>query len=84
MFQDVTHKNTGKSNLLKNPINQFPVNVRIYHIAFHRSSRPEAVLRKCVLIICSKFTGEHSCRIVILTKLLCNFIEITLRMGVLL
>ena len=33
MFQDVTLKNTGKSNLLKNPINQFPVNVRIYHIA---------------------------------------------------
>ena len=38
MFQDVTHKNTGKSNLLINPINQFPVNVRVYHIAFQYST----------------------------------------------
>ena len=36
-------------------------------------------LRKVVLKICSKFTGEHSCRIVISVKLLCNFIETTLR-----
>ena len=28
---------------------------------------------------CRKFTGEHPCRSVISIKLLCNFIEITLR-----
>ena len=46
-----------------------------------RSSRPEVFLRKCVLKICSKFTGEHPCRSVISIKLLCNFIEIALRHG---
>ena len=46
-----------------------------------RSSRPEVFLRKSVLKICSKFTGEHPCRSVISIKLLCNFIEITLRHG---
>ena len=30
-------------------------------------------LRKSVLKICSKFTGEHPCRSAILIKLLCNF-----------
>ena len=39
------------------------------------SRRPE------VFLISSKFTGEHPCRIVISIKLLCNFIEITLRRG---
>ena len=34
-----------------------------------------------VLKICSKFTGEHPCRSVILIKLLSNFIEITPRHG---
>ena len=46
-----------------------------------RSSRPEVFLRKVVLKICSKFTGGHPCRSVISIKLLCNFIEITLRHG---
>ena len=45
----------------------------------YRSSRPEVFLRKGVLKICSKFTGEHPCQSVISIKLLCNFIEITLR-----
>ena len=36
-------------------------------------------LKKDVLKICSNFTGEHECRSVISIKLLCNFIEITLR-----
>ena len=36
-------------------------------------------LKKLVLKICSKFTGEHSCQIVISIKLQNNFIEITLR-----
>ena len=35
-----------------------------------RSSRPEVFLRKGVLKICSKFTGEHACRSVISIKLL--------------
>ena len=31
--------------------------------------------------ICSKFTGENPCQSVISIKILCNFIEITLRHG---
>ena len=46
-----------------------------------KSSRQEVFLRKGVLKICSKFTGEHPCRSVISIKLLCNFMEITLRHG---
>ena len=38
-------------------------------------------LAKDVLKILSKFTGKHPCRSVISIKLLCNFIEITLRHG---
>ena len=38
-------------------------------------------LRKRCSKICSKFTGEHPCRNVISVKLLCKFIEITLRHG---
>ena len=34
----------------------------------HRSSHPEVFLVKVVLKICSKFTGEHPCRSVILIK----------------
>ena len=34
-----------------------------------RSSRPEVFFRKGVLKICSKFTGEHTWRSVISTKL---------------
>ena len=45
----------------------------------YRSSHPEVFLVKGVLKICSKFTGEHPCQSVISIKLLCNFIEITLR-----
>ena len=46
-----------------------------------RGSRPEVFLRKGVLKICRKFTGEHPCRSVISIKLQSNFIEITLRHG---
>ena len=46
-----------------------------------RSSQLEVFLGKGFLKICSKFTGEHPCRSVISIKLLCNFIEITLRHG---
>ena len=45
---------------------------------FYRSSRPELFLRKDVLKIFSKFTGVHTCRSVISTTLLCNFMETTL------
>ena len=45
----------------------------------YRSSHLEVFLIKGVLKICSKFTGEHTCRSVISVKLLCNFIEIALR-----
>ena len=37
--------------------------------------------RKGILKICSKFTGEHPCRIVISRQLLCNFMEIVLLHG---
>ena len=46
-----------------------------------RSSHPEVFLRKGVLKICSKYTGEHSCRSTISIKLQRNFIEIWLRHG---
>ena len=46
-----------------------------------RSSHPEMFLGKDALEICSKFTGENSCRSVISIKLLCNFIEITFWYG---
>ena len=36
---------------------------------------------KNVLQICGTFTGEHPCRSVISIKVLCNFIEITLRLS---
>ena len=47
--------------------------------ALYRSSRPEKFVRKGVLKICGKFTGEQSCRKVISIKLLCNFIAIIFR-----
>ena len=46
-----------------------------------RSSRLELFSRRCVLKICSKFTGEHPCRSSISIRLLCNFIEVTHRHG---
>ena len=47
----------------------------------YRSSHSEVFLGKGDLKMCSKYTGEHPCRSVISIKLLCNFIEITLRHG---
>ena len=46
-----------------------------------RNIPSEVFLRKGVLEICSKFTGEYPCRSVITIKLQSNFIEITLRHG---
>ena len=42
---------------------------------------PRGVSRNRCSEICSKFIGEHPCRRTISIKLLCNFIEITLRHG---
>ena len=50
-------------------------------ISSGRGSPPEVFLGKGVLKICSKFTRKYPCRSVISIKLLCNFIEITLRHG---
>ena len=50
-------------------------------LSIDRDSHPEVFLVKCVLKICSKFTGKHPCRSVISIKLQSNFIEITLRHG---
>ena len=47
----------------------------------YRSSHPEVFLRKGVLEICCKFTGEHPYQSVISIKLLCNFIEVALWHG---
>ena len=47
--------------------------IRNYCTYSNRSSRSE--------VFSNKFTGEHPRRIVISIKLLCNFIEITLRHG---
>ena len=58
--------------------------VKCYNSTFitsFRSNRSRVSLRKGVLKICSKFTGEHPHRSVISIKLLCNFIEITVRHG---
>ena len=44
-----------------------------------RSSRPEVFIRKGVLKLCRKFTGEHPYQSVISIQLLYNFIEIALR-----
>ena len=49
-----------------------------------RSSHPELFLGKGVLKICSKFTGEHSCRYAISIKLLTTLLKSHLDMGVLL
>ena len=46
-----------------------------------RNSPSDVFLRKDVLKICSKYTGEHPCRSAISIKSLCNFIEIALRHG---
>ena len=44
----------------------------------YRSCRPEVLLGKDVLKICSKFTGQHPCQSAISKS---NFIEIALRHG---
>ena len=57
------------------------ISYRTVSSTIYRSSYPEVFLRKVILEICSKFTGEHPCRSAISIKLQSNFIEITLRHG---
>ena len=59
-----TNMNNGDNfNSRKNLLNEKEkVNLQI-------SSRPKVFLRKSVLKICSKFTGEHPCQIAISIKL---------------
>ena len=58
------------------------INKNFERSALHtQKQHPEVFLGKGVLKICSKFTGEHPCRGVILITLLCKFIEIALRHG---
>ena len=52
-----------------------------YILDSSRSGHPKVFLKQGVLKICSKFTREHPYRSLISMKLLCNFIEITLRHG---
>ena len=56
-------------------------NCLLHSMYTYRSSHPEVFLGKVALKICSKFTGKQSCRSAISIKLLCNFIEISLRHG---
>ena len=53
---------------------------RIY-LVLYRTSHLEVFLKKYVLKVCSKFTGEHPCQSAISIKLQSNFIEITFRHG---
>ena len=48
---------------------------------YSRSSRPEVLLGKGALKICSKFTEEHPCRSAISIRLQSNFSKITFRHG---
>ena len=53
-----------------------------YWIIWDIQKQPlKGVLRKGVLKVCSEFTGEHPCQSAISIKLICNFMEITLRHG---
>ena len=61
--------------------NYKPSICRVNHVKSEHQKQPSrgVFLGKGVLKIWSKFTGEHPCQRVISIKLLCNFIEITLR-----
>ena len=61
--------------------NAYLMNVIVTHVPTLRSSLPEVFLRKSVLKMCSKFTGEHPCWSLISIKLQSNFIEIAFRHG---
>ena len=56
---------------------------KLYDVSSFRSSRPEVILGKGVLKICSKFTGEQPCRSAISIKFQssCNFDDVARRHG---
>ena len=56
---------------------------QVSHVSddWFRSSHPEVFLRKEVLKICIKFTGEHPCQSAVSINLQSNFIEIALWHG---
>ena len=62
------------------PLNPFLSYINFFTLQF-LLIQSEFVPKKGVLKMCSKFTEEHPCRSLISIKLLCNFIEITLRHG---
>ena len=63
------------------PIHERRKTIALRWVNSFRSSHPEVFSDKGVLKIWSKFTGENPCRIVISIRLLCSFVEITLRHG---
>ena len=87
LFKIKISNQTDNNNLRKNMAtnNTFCENwiwgFRTLCTTLSTSSPPEVFLRKGILKIRSKFTGEHSCRSAISIKLQNNFIEIALRHG---
>ena len=69
----IYNKKTNKTLIYLNEV--------IHKTTKTRSSHSHEFLRKGVLKICSKFTGEHPCRSAISIKLQSSFSEIALRHG---
>ena len=65
--------NKGTVNLFSRQTRATILNTEV---AFQRCSKEKVFLK-----ICSKLTGEHSCRSAILLKLPCTFIKIAIRHG---
>ena len=82
--QKQTRGKGGGGSKLVNPERTYFLNASLWKLEILqklRSSHPEVFPGKSVLEICSKLTGEHSCRTAVSTKLQSNFIEIALRHG---
>ena len=77
MVKTIHDKSTvhGKLNSEKNNSLQLSFQLSL------RRNHSKVFSYKGVQKICSKFTGENQCQSVISVKLLCKFIEITLRHG---
>ena len=61
--------NLPVDNKLTTPLSDFKAKIKSWR---YGSSRPEVLLGKGVLKICSKFAGEHQCQSAISIKLLCK------------
>ena len=84
----VKNKRSGRKDSLRKTMEMIYFFVCLHitiicaNLCEHFRSNPLGLfLRKGVLKICSKSTGEHPCRSVISMRLLCNFIEITFWHG---